>query len=146
MKRRDFFELGAAMGAVLTAEAPRPNTRTCLARKEATAGAATSRSSDPLRKIVYAVATAGEGGGAPRGEELTFEEASACIRSRPLAEVSKNRTKARSLPVNWATLRFSRRIRAGARQREATSSTNASAKHAVGTCVISFRRPCYKNA
>ena len=75
MKRRDFFELGAAMGAVLTAEAPRPNTRTCLARKEATAGAATSRSSDPLRKIAYAVATAGEGGGAPRGEELTFEEA-----------------------------------------------------------------------
>lgn len=32
-------------------------------------------SSDPLRKIAYAVSTAGEGGGAPAGEELTFEEA-----------------------------------------------------------------------
>lgn len=32
-------------------------------------------SSDPLRKIAYAVNTAGEGGGAPRGEELTFDEA-----------------------------------------------------------------------
>jgi predicted amidohydrolase YtcJ len=32
-------------------------------------------SSDPLRKIAYAVATAGEGGGAPRGEEITFDEA-----------------------------------------------------------------------
>ncbi len=32
-------------------------------------------SSDPLRKIAYAIGTAGEGGGAPRGEELTFEEA-----------------------------------------------------------------------